>query len=65
MCCVLYRWLFELLVDVYFMTDILVNFRTAYEAKDRFIERDPAKIRIRYIKSWWGFREIKDSSIKK
>ena len=46
-------WCFELVVDIYFITDIFINFRTAYEAKDRFIERDVDRIKWHYIKSWF------------
>ena len=46
-------WVFELVVDVYFIADIFVNFRTAFEASDRFIERRVEVIKWHYIKSWF------------
>jgi CRP-like cAMP-binding protein len=46
-------WCFELVVDLYFITDIFINFRTAFEASDRFVERRVDAIKWHYIKSWF------------
>eukprot|EP01043_Picozoa_sp_COSAG02_P029102 COSAG02_NODE_1796_length_10904_cov_23.136603_11_plen_1012_part_00 len=46
-------WCFELVVDLYFIVDIFINFRTAFEASDRFIERRLDAIKWHYIKSWF------------
>ena len=46
-------WVFELVVDVYFIADIFINFRTAFESSDRFIERRVEVIKWHYIKTWF------------
>ena len=39
--------------DVFFMFDILLNLRTAYDKEDGTYELDPVKIRSRYMSSWF------------
>ena len=40
-------------VDVFFIIDIMINFRTAYYNHDGTFELDPHKIRNRYVLSWF------------
>ena len=42
-------WFIELLVDIYFVTDIMINFRTAYYGADGIREDRPGKIAKRYL----------------
>lgn len=47
-------WWLELIVDLYFMVDIVLNFRFfAYEDHDRSVIDDPRKIRRHYLRSWF------------
>ena len=46
--------LFNFIVDVMFIVDILINFRTTYvEKKTQVIVSEPKKIAIHYLKSWF------------
>ncbi|CAH1788036.1 unnamed protein product, partial [Owenia fusiformis] len=42
----------DLIVDVMFIADILINFRTTYVANGE-VESDPQKIAVNYVKSWF------------
>jgi hypothetical protein len=44
---------FELIVDVYFWIDLVLNFRTAYWAQNGTLEVDPREIKWHYLKSWF------------
>lgn len=46
---------FELVVDGFFLFDIVLNFRTAYFNDDRVLIINPRKIFWRYAKSWFLF----------
>lgn len=43
----------ELLVDIFFIIDILINFRTTYVNKQDEVVSHPAKIAIHYFKGWF------------
>ena len=44
----------ELCVDVYFMFDILINFRTAYRTEEGELVIQPKKIARNYLHSWFA-----------
>ena len=46
-------WFLELCVDTYFISDIFINFRTAYYGPDGIREDRPGKIARRYPESWF------------
>lgn len=46
-------WWWELLVDLYFITDILLNFRTGYLSVDHQLIMDPKMIARRYLTGWF------------
>ena len=46
-------WMVELLVDMYFITDIAFNFRTGTYDADGVLIYDRAEIRRRYIRGWF------------
>ncbi|XP_044273833.1 potassium voltage-gated channel subfamily H member 7 [Varanus komodoensis] len=43
----------DLIVDIMFIIDILINFRTTYVNKNEEVVSDPAKIAIHYFKGWF------------
>jgi len=43
----------DLIVDVMFIIDILINFRTTYVNKNDEVVSHPAKIAIHYFKGWF------------
>nr|XP_026692366.1 potassium voltage-gated channel subfamily H member 6 isoform X1 [Ciona intestinalis] len=43
----------ELLVDIFFVIDILINFRTTYVNKNDEVVSKPGKIAIHYFKGWF------------
>jgi hypothetical protein len=43
----------DLVVDVMFIIDILINFRTTYVNKNDQIIADPGKIALHYFKGWF------------
>ncbi len=43
----------ELIIDCIFMMDIVVNFISAYEDRERNIEHRLSKIALSYITSWF------------
>ena len=43
----------DLLVDVMFIIDILINFRTTYVNKNDEVVSHPGKIAIHYFKGWF------------
>ena len=43
----------DYMVDAFFICDLLINFRTAYDAHDGTFVRDPIKIRRKYLSSWF------------
>jgi len=45
--------IFESLIDLIFISDIFVNFISAYEDKKVGIETRPKKIAASYLKSWF------------
>lgn len=46
---------FEVFVDVIFITDLLLNFRTAYMTPSGVLEERPRKIAKHYLKGWFTF----------
>lgn len=47
-------WLYvELLADIIFLIDILVNFRTSFRLNDGTLIDDPKAIAARYLRSWF------------
>jgi Ca2+-binding EF-hand superfamily protein len=44
----------EVVVDVYFMLDILINFRTAYRTEEGELVTSPKKISRNYLKGWFA-----------
>ncbi len=44
---------FNLFVDIFFLIDVIVNFRTGYFQEDSRLVLDEKKIAIRYIKGWF------------
>ena len=42
----------DLIVDIMFIADILINFRTTYLHNGE-VETDPQKIAINYVKGWF------------
>ena len=46
-------FLFDLLIDVYFICDLLLNFRTAVYTKDGFIAYQAADIARAYMRGWF------------
>lgn len=46
-------WWFELITDVYFIVDIVLNFHTAYFEADEVLEFDLHKIRLKYLTTWF------------
>lgn len=47
-------WTVELIVDMYFITDIVFNFRTGTYDSDGVLIYDRPEIRRRYLKGWFG-----------
>lgn len=45
--------LVDLIVDIMFIIDILINFRTTYVNQNEEVVSDPAKIAIHYFKGWF------------
>ncbi|CAJ0926436.1 unnamed protein product, partial [Ranitomeya imitator] len=43
----------DLIVDIMFIIDILINFRTTYVNRNEEVVSDPAKIAIHYFKGWF------------
>ncbi|KAF4796870.1 Potassium voltage-gated channel subfamily H member 7 [Turdus rufiventris] len=43
----------DLIVDIMFIIDILINFRTTYVNQNEEVVSDPAKIAIHYFKGWF------------
>lgn len=43
----------DLIVDIMFIIDILINFRTTYVNKNEEVVSDPARIAIHYFKGWF------------
>lgn len=43
----------ERIIDISFLTDIILNFFTAYETKSGMMERRPRKIAQQYLRSWF------------
>ena len=43
----------EIIVDVMFVIDILINFRTTYVNKNDEVVSDPGKIAVHYLKGWF------------
>nr|CAB3258015.1 potassium voltage-gated channel subfamily H member 7 [Phallusia mammillata] len=43
----------ELLVDIFFVVDIIINFRTTYVNKNDEVVSNPTKIVIHYFKGWF------------
>ncbi|XP_063284693.1 potassium voltage-gated channel subfamily H member 7 isoform X1 [Pelobates fuscus] len=43
----------DLMVDIMFIIDILINFRTTYVNRNEEVVSDPAKIAIHYFKGWF------------
>ena len=43
----------DLIVDIMFIVDILINFRTTYVNKKDEVVSHPAKIAIHYFKGWF------------
>jgi hypothetical protein len=43
----------ELIVDIYFIADLVLNFFTAFEDKNGTREDRPHKIALNYIKGWF------------
>ncbi|XP_075036852.1 voltage-gated inwardly rectifying potassium channel KCNH7 isoform X2 [Mixophyes fleayi] len=43
----------DLMVDIMFIIDILINFRTTYVNQNEEVVSDPAKIAIHYFKGWF------------
>lgn len=43
----------DLLVDVIFMIDVLINFRTTYVNKNDEVVSQPGQIAIHYFKGWF------------
>eukprot|EP01052_Picozoa_sp_SAG31_P017884 SAG31_NODE_1243_length_9148_cov_8.476738_4_plen_668_part_00 len=48
-----FGWGFELFVDIYFIVDILLNFRTQYELANGVVVTDSRSIAINYVKGWF------------
>eukprot|EP01052_Picozoa_sp_SAG31_P022773 SAG31_NODE_1831_length_7148_cov_8.788055_1_plen_982_part_10 len=48
-----FLWWFDAMTDVYFLIDIVINFRTAYHDDHGQLEVDLKKIRSAYLKSWF------------
>jgi hypothetical protein len=46
-------WFWDTIMDVYFLADIVLNFRTAYVNRDGMQVVDPKKIAHRYLKGWF------------
>ena len=44
---------FEMIVDIYFWIDLVLNFRTGYWRSNGTLEVDPLNIKWNYIKSWF------------
>ena len=44
---------FDIVVDVFFFIDILVNFRTAYVDEEGNVQTVPEEIAIHYLKTWF------------
>eukprot|EP01052_Picozoa_sp_SAG31_P015667 SAG31_NODE_1013_length_10376_cov_9.342220_6_plen_224_part_00 len=44
---------FDAIVDIYFISDLVLNFRTAYWAPNGMLETDPRAITMNYLKSWF------------
>jgi len=44
---------FDTIVDILFITDLFVNFLSAYEKRDGTYESRPKMIAIKYLKSWF------------
>ncbi|KAI1237212.1 hypothetical protein IHE44_0014470 [Lamprotornis superbus] len=43
----------DLIVDIMFIIDILINFRTTYVNQNEEVVSDPAKIAVHYFKGWF------------
>ena len=43
----------DILSDTFFIFDLMLNFRTAYNNYDGTFEMSPQKIRNKYLKSWF------------
>lgn len=43
----------DLIVDIMFIIDILINFRTTYVNQNEEVVSDPARIAIHYFKGWF------------
>ena len=44
----------DALIDVFFIIDVILNFRTAYYLPTGFLETDLRQIRKHYIGTWYG-----------
>ena len=51
--CVCEQWWVELIVDIYFISDIAINFRTAFRDVNNFLVQDLKEIRRKYLMSWF------------
>lgn len=47
------EWLFELFSDIYFISDIVINFRTGYLSDEHQLIMEPKHIKLRYLKGWF------------
>ena len=47
------EWFVELLTDIYFIVDIIVNFRTAYYDEDELVVK-PSQVAKQYTKGWFA-----------
>ena len=49
------KWFWvEVVVDLYFATDILINFRTAYRTEEGDLVTSPRKIAHHYLRGWFA-----------
>jgi len=46
--------IFNLLVDIFFLIDVVINFRTGYFQDDSRLVLDERRIAVRYIKGWFA-----------
>jgi hypothetical protein len=47
-------WWFDAAVDVYFITDLVLNFRTAIWLPNGTLEVEPKAIRAHYFRGWFA-----------
>eukprot|EP01047_Picozoa_sp_COSAG01_P102675 COSAG01_NODE_32230_length_584_cov_1.622680_2_plen_86_part_01 len=46
-------FVYDMVTDLYFYVDIVLNFRTAFEDTDGTLVDDKKKVAWRYLKSWF------------